>query len=62
MDNKINDRERDERTTTGQRDAHLLVNVSQAPSLMDKNFNTTSTPTSGRGIGCEQSFWAFHSR
>eukprot|EP00965_Chrysotila_dentata_P052905 1754382-Pleurochrysis_carterae.AAC.1 len=48
MDDKINDRERDQRTATGQRDAHLLVSVLEAPSQME-NSNTTSTPASGRG-------------
>eukprot|EP00965_Chrysotila_dentata_P100674 3326621-Pleurochrysis_carterae.AAC.2 len=42
MDDKINDRER---MTTGQNRAK----VSKAPSQME-NSNTTSTPTSGRGI------------
>eukprot|EP00965_Chrysotila_dentata_P249293 6208830-Pleurochrysis_carterae.AAC.1 len=48
MDDKISDRERDQRKTKGQRDAHLLVSVSEAPSRME-NSNYTSTPTSGRG-------------
>eukprot|EP00965_Chrysotila_dentata_P076573 2528223-Pleurochrysis_carterae.AAC.1 len=48
MDDKINDREQEPQTTTDQRDAHLLVSVSEAPSRME-NFNTPSTPTSGIG-------------
>eukprot|EP00965_Chrysotila_dentata_P248446 6208328-Pleurochrysis_carterae.AAC.2 len=46
MDDKINDQKQDQRKTTGQRDAHLLVSVLEAPSRME-NSNLTSTPTSG---------------
>eukprot|EP00965_Chrysotila_dentata_P057084 1894101-Pleurochrysis_carterae.AAC.1 len=48
MDDKINERGQDHQATTDQRDAHLLVSVSEAPSRME-NFNITSTPTSRRG-------------
>eukprot|EP00965_Chrysotila_dentata_P224019 6193930-Pleurochrysis_carterae.AAC.2 len=44
MDDKIKEREQDQRTTTGCGNAHLLVSVPEAPSRMD-NFNT-ATPTS----------------
>eukprot|EP00965_Chrysotila_dentata_P207103 6183934-Pleurochrysis_carterae.AAC.2 len=47
MDDKINDREQDQRMTTDQGDTHLLVGVLKAPSPME-NFNPT-TSTSGRG-------------
>eukprot|EP00965_Chrysotila_dentata_P167956 5545737-Pleurochrysis_carterae.AAC.1 len=48
MDDKTNDQEQDHQATTDRsRDAHLLMSFSEAPSRME-NFNTTSTPTSGR--------------
>eukprot|EP00965_Chrysotila_dentata_P236238 6201206-Pleurochrysis_carterae.AAC.2 len=47
MDDKINDHKHDQRKTTGQGDAHLLVSVPEASSQME-SFNTT-TSTSGRG-------------
>eukprot|EP00965_Chrysotila_dentata_P050713 1681257-Pleurochrysis_carterae.AAC.1 len=48
MDDKTNEREQDHQATTDRRYAHLLVNVSEAPSRKE-NFNITSTPTSERG-------------
>eukprot|EP00965_Chrysotila_dentata_P181858 6003656-Pleurochrysis_carterae.AAC.2 len=48
MDDKTSYREQGHQATTDRRDAYLLVSVSEAPSRME-NFNTTSTPTSGKG-------------
>eukprot|EP00965_Chrysotila_dentata_P044927 1492780-Pleurochrysis_carterae.AAC.1 len=49
MDDKINERESQEhQATTDQRDAHLLVSVSEAPSLVE-NFNIPSTQTGRMG-------------
>eukprot|EP00965_Chrysotila_dentata_P144278 4765383-Pleurochrysis_carterae.AAC.1 len=48
MDDKINEREQEHHVTTDQRDAHLLVSVSEAPNGME-NFNITLTSTSRMG-------------
>eukprot|EP00965_Chrysotila_dentata_P247821 6207981-Pleurochrysis_carterae.AAC.2 len=48
MDDKSNEYEKGQRRTTGQGDAHLLVSVSAAPSLMESS-RFKSTTTSGRG-------------
>eukprot|EP00965_Chrysotila_dentata_P137508 4548648-Pleurochrysis_carterae.AAC.1 len=47
-DYKINEREQEHQATTDQREAHLLVSVSEAASRME-NSNTPSTPASGIG-------------
>eukprot|EP00965_Chrysotila_dentata_P035486 1180602-Pleurochrysis_carterae.AAC.2 len=49
MDDKINKQEREHRQmTTEQKDAHLLVSVSEAPSRIE-NFNIPSTSTGRTG-------------
>eukprot|EP00965_Chrysotila_dentata_P030061 1000797-Pleurochrysis_carterae.AAC.1 len=48
MEDKINKREQEHQSASDQRNAHLLVSVSEAPSRME-NFNTPSTQASGIG-------------
>eukprot|EP00965_Chrysotila_dentata_P164737 5439567-Pleurochrysis_carterae.AAC.1 len=48
MDDKIYEREQEHQATTDQRDAHLLVSVSEAPNRVE-NFTLPFTPTSRIG-------------
>eukprot|EP00965_Chrysotila_dentata_P153075 5058757-Pleurochrysis_carterae.AAC.1 len=48
MDDKINEREQEHQTTTDQRDAHLLVSISEAPRRVEK-LTIPSTPTGRMG-------------
>eukprot|EP00965_Chrysotila_dentata_P170459 5626782-Pleurochrysis_carterae.AAC.1 len=48
MDDKIYEREQKHQATTDQRNAHLLVSVSEAPSRVE-NFTLPFTPTSRMG-------------